>query len=51
MLFSLVYLSATDATSQRSLNLLRLAVPIISEYPNACPALVFHATHDHAEKV
>jgi hypothetical protein len=37
--------------SQRSLNVLRLAVPEISEYPNSCPTLVFHATHDHAEKV
>jgi hypothetical protein len=42
---------ATDSTSLRSLNVLRMAVPNISEYPNANPVLVFHATHDNAEKV
>ena len=42
---------APDASSQRALNVLRLAVPDISEYRNSCPALVFHATHDNAEKV
>ncbi len=40
-----------DASSARSLNVLRMAVPNIAEFPNACPALVFHATHDNAEKV
>ena len=31
--------------------MLRLAIPDIHEYPNSRPALVFHATHDDAEKV
>ena len=49
--FSLLGLRISDLVSERSLNVLRLAVPNISEYPNSCPALVFHATHDNAEKV
>jgi hypothetical protein len=40
-----------DPLSERALNVLRLAVPDIPEYSNSRPALVFHSTHDHAEKV